>query len=96
MELFEKETKALVCKCDECGNDINKSVSISYKGIDLCETCLIKALLMIRPIKFSKEEINAWLIAKYEYTEESCAEEGLSCPLELDFGKFMDWLKPFL
>jgi hypothetical protein len=92
MELIDADVDV---KCDDCPYHGLKVVEMS-DGNRLCETCLIKALILIRPIKFNKEEIKAWLISRYLDDEETCAQEGMSCHLELDFGKFMDWIKPFL
>lgn len=88
MELFVKENQTYNFHCAECGLSIKRLVTLNDN--DYCESCLIKAVLMVRPIAWHKGLINGILDNKLETTK------YLSDGKAIDLVKFIEWLKPFL
>lgn len=82
--------------CSNCGFKKEKLVQISI-GNRLCQNCLIKAFLMINPIKFDKEKVNEWLMINVISDDNSANEEGLSEGLySFDVKHFIEFIETFL
>ncbi len=83
MELYEQKGNWDYL-CTNCGFKTKKVVCVSI-GNRLCGSCLIKSLLLIRPIQFDRLNV----LESLDYLKRT-ADNG-----DNDLLRFIEWLKPF-
>lgn len=88
MELIKTK---YICKGCEEPNELQVSFDTFGVGnCHLCQSCLIKALLMIRPIKFDNQSMLYWIKVKLHQDQYNRLGENIQ------FEKFINWIEPFL
>ena len=94
MELIIRE-KPNRLKCSGCPNTTDNTKIVSMDEYDCragyyCAECLIKAVLMVRPMPVCNQEM-AYLLKVKLY-----ADKGEDLRNNIKYENFINWLKPFL